>query len=220
MYKTDNEELTNLLSSYFSLLGGCPTTAELTRRLDSIESLNDLYAIDGDIDDPLWRVVPQIIMHQFGLKDFQTFESRHGIGKSFVFVHPANEHIVPQLQEELGQHWAVGQPIIRKLTDQLICCLYGGYRWHAAYAAACKFRGDLGRQATILPLADCNRDALQALINYKNDNRARWAKKIVIPREHLSQSMDGVIQAFHCPDVIENTRQLLAIGLADRREIF
>lgn len=215
---TDIEELTGLLSGYFTLLGGGPTAVELARRLRAIDTLDDLAAIDGDLQDPLWRVVPQIIMHGFGLAAFQAFQSRHVASKSFVFVHPAHGHIVPQLQEALRHRWTVGEPITRQLTPGLICGLYGGYRWHAAYAAACQYRGDIGRPATILPLAPCSRAALQELITFKNDNRARLAEKIVIPRERLGQEMNGVIQAFHCPDVIENSRQLLNLGLADSSE--
>lgn len=219
MSMTDTEELTHLLSSYFALLGGGPTAAELACHLSAIDKPDDLAAIDGDLDNPLWRVVPQIIMHRFGLAAFQAFETRHAAGKSFVFVHPAHGHIVPQLQNALRQRWMVGAPITRELTPRLICGLYGGYPWHAAYAAACKYRGDIGRPATILPLAPCTPAALQDLIAYKNDNRARLAEKIVIPRERLGQAMDGIIQAFHCPDVIENTRQLLNLGLMDPSEI-
>lgn len=216
---TDAKELIHLLSGYFALLGGGPTAGELARRLRAINKLDDLATIDGDMDDPLWRVVPQIIMHRFGLAAFQTFEPRHAAGQSFVFIHPAHGHIVPQLQEALRQRWAVGEPATRELTAQLICGLYGGYPWHAAYAAACQYRGDIGRPATILPLAPCTCSALQDLIAYKNDNRACLSEKIVIPRQCLGQAMNGVIQAFHCPDVIENTRQLLSLGLADSIEI-
>ncbi len=216
---TDTEELPHLLSSYFALLGGGPTVAELARRLHAINKLDDLATIDGDLEDPLWRVVPQIIMHRFGLAAFKAFKTRHAAGKSFVFVHPAHGHIVPQLQEALRHRWAVGKPFTRELTTQLICGLYGGYPWYTAYAAACQYRGDIGRPATILPLAPCTRAALQELIFYKNDNRARLAEKIVIPRDRLGQEMNGVIQAFHCPDVIENTRQLLNLGLADSSEL-
>jgi hypothetical protein len=215
----DNEELSHLLLGYFALLGGGPTSDELPRRLCTIDTLDDLATIDGDMDDPLWRVVPQIIMHRFGLAAFQAFETRHVAGKSFVFVHPAHGHIVPQLYEALSQRWTVGEPITRELTPQLICSLYGGYLWHAAYAAACQHRGDIGRPVTILPLAPCTRAALQDLITYKNDNRDRLAKKIVIPHECLGQAMNGVIQAFHCPDVIENLRQLLNLNLIDSSEI-
>lgn len=216
---TDTEELSHLLSGYFALLGGGPTAAELARRLRAIDMLDDLAAIDGDLGDPLWRVVPQIIMHRFGLAAFQAFETRYTAGISFVFVHPAHGHIVPQLQEALRQRWTVGDPITRKLTPRLICSLYGGYRWHAAYAAACHYRGDIGRPATILPLAPYSRAALQDLIAYKNDNRARLAEKIVISCKLLGQAMDGIIQAFHCPDVIENPRQLMNLGLADASEL-
>ena len=219
MSMTDTEELAHLLSDYFALLGGGPTAAELARRLRAINKLDDLAAIDGDLNNPLWRVVPQIIMHHFGLKAFQAFETQHAAGKSFVFVHPAHGHIVPQLQAALRQRWTVGEPTTHELTPRLICGLYGGYRWHKAYAAACQYRGDIGRMATILPLATCTREALQDLIAYKNDNRGHLAERIVIPRERLGQAMNGVIQAFHCPDVIENTRQLLNLGLADPSEI-
>ena len=219
MSATDPEELTKLLSTYFTQLGQGPTVDELAHRLGTINTLDDLAAIDGDLDDPLWNVVPQIIMYRFGLAAFKAFETRFSVGKSFVFVHPAHAHIVPQLQETLSQRWRVGKPIVRELTGRLICCLYGGYRWHAAYAASCQYRGDMGQPATILPLVDCNPAALQDLISYKNNNRAQLAEKIVVPRELLGQVMDGMIQAFHCPDAIENARQLLNLGLTDFSEI-
>lgn len=217
---TDTEELLQLLSSHFTLLGGGPTVEELTRRLRAIDTLEDLAVIDGDMDDPMWRVVPQIIMHRFGLTAFKAFDTQHEAGQSFVFVHPAHRHIVPALQKALLQRWTVGEPITRELTPQLICGLYGGYPWHSAYAAACRYRGDIGRPATILPLAPCTRAALQDLISYKNNNRSRFSEKIVIPCERIGQTMNGVIQAFHCPDVIENTRQLLNLNLVDASEIF
>ena len=219
MSMTDTEELIDLLSDYFALVGGGLMADELARRLSAINKLDDLTAIDGDMNDPLWRVVPQIIMHRFGLAAFQGFETRHTANKSFVFVHPVHSHIVPKLQDALAQRWVVGETITRELTPRLISCLYGGYRWHAAYAAACKCRGDLGQLATILPLSRCNRVALQDLVAFKNENRAKLAEKIVMSRERLSQTMNGVIQAFHCPDVIENTRQLLNLGMVDLREI-
>jgi hypothetical protein len=219
MYVNDTGELSHLLSDYFALLGGDLTTTELVCRLEAINNLEDLVTIDGRLDDPLWPVVPQIIMHRFGLAAFQSFKVRYVADKSFVFVHPAHDHIVPQLQEALSQRWIVGKPITRNLTNQLICSLYGGYRWHAAYAATCQYRGDIGKPATILPLMPCTRAELETLIVYKNNNRACFAEKIVIPRECLRQKMDGLIQAFHCPDVIENTRQLLSLGLADLSEI-
>ncbi|TYC51393.1 hypothetical protein ETQ85_24525 [Zoogloea oleivorans] len=219
MSMTDSDELTFLLSSFFDLMGGGPSESELSGRLRAINKLDDLNIIDSDLDDPLWRVVPQIIMHRFGLAAFQSFKARHKAGASFVFVHPAHSHIVPQLQDGLRQRWTVNEPISRELTPELICGLYGGYRWHAAYAAACKYRGDIGRLATILPLSPCSDVMLQDLIAYKNDNRANLAEKIVIPRENLGQVMDGIIQAFHCPDVIENSRQLMNLGLADSIKI-
>ena len=215
MSMTDTEKMTDLLCRYFDMMGGGPTRAELAHRLEAIDKPEDLVAIDGDLDDPLWGVVPQIVMRRFGLEVFKTFETRYAVGKSFVFVHPAHAHIVPQLQQALRQRWAVGDPITCEMTPRLICGLYGGYDWYAAYAAACEYRGDIGQPATILPLEPCTRAALEDLIAYKNDNRARLAEKIVIPRERLGQEMNGVIQAFHCPDVIENARQLLNLGLAD-----
>ncbi|MFZ4874536.1 hypothetical protein ACL9RI_05605 [Janthinobacterium sp. Mn2066] len=219
MSTTDNEELIGLLSDYFAVLGGGLPADELTHRLHAIRTPNDIAVIDDDQHDPLWRVAPQIMMQRFGVDAFQAFQPRHVIDRSFVFVHPAHGHIVPLLQAELRQRWAVGDAITRELTPALISSLYGGYAWHAAYAAACQFRGDIGQMATILPLERCSSLALRDLIVYKNDHRSRLSAKIVIPGERLKQSMNGIIQAFHCPDVIENTRQLLSLGLADASEI-
>ena len=116
---TDSEELLHLLSGYFALLGSSPTADELGRRLCAIDKLEDLAAIDRDMEHPLWRVVPQIIMHRFGLVAFQAFEPQHTAGKSFVFVHPAHGNIVPQLREALRQRWTVGEPITREFTPRL-----------------------------------------------------------------------------------------------------
>lgn len=216
---TDREQLSHLLSSYFELQGGGATADEVLRRLRAIKELDDLVAIDDNLDDPLWRVVPQIVMYCFGLEAFQAFETRHIADITFVFVHPVHSHILPRLQAALRQRWIVGAPIVRELTPRMISSLYGGYRWHAAYAAACQYRGDIGRPATILPLAPYSLEAQRELITYKNTNRAQLEEKIVIPSSLLGQAMDGVIQAFHCPDAIENTRQLLSLGLVDSNRI-
>lgn len=211
--------LTELLADYFVVMDGGPAHEELARRLRAIATPSDLAAIDADLDDPLWSVVPQIVQHRFGLDAFKAFGTRHTVGKSFVFVHPAHAHILPQLRQELSARWAVGDALTRELTPRLICALYGGYAWHAAYAAACRHRGDLGQPATILPLAPCSRAQLEDLIAYKNDNRARLAEKIVVDSALLGERMNGIIQAFHCPDAIENTRQLVHLGLADTSDI-
>lgn len=216
---TNPIELIELLSDYFALSGGGLGTDELACHLRTIEKPDDLTAIDRNTDNPLWPVVPQILMHRFGVQAFQAFKPSQAANKSFVFVHPAHSHVVPQLQEALSQRWSVGKPLMRKLSPELICGLYGGYAWHAAYTAACRHRGDIDQLATILPLAPCNHVALQDLIAYKNANRARFSEKIIISRDRLGQAMDGVIQAFHCPDVIENTRQLLHLGLVNLDEI-
>lgn len=205
--------LVHLLSTYFDLLGGSPTASDLVRRLRAIDNLDDLVAIDSDLNDPLWRVVPQIIMHNFGLTAFKEFRTRHTAAKSFAFIHPAYSRILPQLQEALNQYWVVGKPVTYELSKRLICSLYGGYRWHDAYAAACQYRGDIGGSALIIPLEPITQASLQELISYKNKYRSHLAKKIIIHRTLIGQEMDGVIQSFHCPDVIENTRQLLNIGL-------
>jgi len=219
MSVTDNEELVSLLSDFFFLRGGGPAREELLLRVGAITSPDDLIVIDQDTNDPLWYVVPQIAMHRFGQQAFQAFEPRHAACQSFVFVHPAHRHIVGLLKESLREHWAVGEEITLILTLKLINSLYGGYQWHDAYAAGCRYRGDLGLPATIILLPSCSHSAVRELIAYKNAHRAILSEKIVVDRELLDQQMNAVIQAFHCPDVIENARQLLSLGLADLDEI-
>lgn len=216
---TNPIELNKLLTEYFDVMGGGLGVNELARRLRNIDKPDDLTAIDRDMRDPLWSVVPQILMHRFGVDAFKAFRPSQESNQSFIFVHPAHSHIVPRLHEALSKRWTVGKPLKRELCPELICGLYGGYAWYAAYAAACQHRSDFGQLATILPLAHCNHVALQDLIAYKNVNRTHFSERIVIPRDRLSQTMDGVIQAFHCPDVIENTRQMLHLGLVNSDDI-
>ncbi|MBO1329556.1 hypothetical protein OQ496_14160 [Acetobacter suratthaniensis] len=216
----NTEELIGLLSDYFLQKNGKPVRDELSQYVEAINTFEDLIAVDRDPCHPLWRVVPQIAMHRFGLETFQKFEPNYVADKSFVFVHPAHRHIVGSLKNSLQERWIVGKEIICALTPELINSLYGGYRWHAPYAAGCSYLGYLGQPATILPLASCSHKALRELIAYKNASRTALSKKIVVPGECLDQTMDAVIQAFHCPDVIENSRQLLDLELIDINDIY
>lgn len=219
MSMTKPIELIKLLSDYFAISGGGLGANEVARRLRAIESPEDLTAIDRDKHDPLWPVVPQILMYRFGVQAFKAFKPSQEANSSFVFIHPAHIHIVPRLQEALSEHWTVCKPLVLELSLELICALYGGYVWHTAYTAACQHRGDIGELATILPLVPCSNVELEDLIAYKNASRARFSEQIVIPRDRLGQPMDGIIQSFHCPDVIENARQLSRLGLLSLNEI-
>jgi hypothetical protein len=216
----ESGSLVVFLSSFFRKMGCGPSTPELIRRLRNICELDDLVPIDRDPDDPMWTVVPQIIMHRFGLSAFQSFNTRYKVARSFVFIHPANTYIVPKLKAELEQCWEVEPPIVSELTPELVCSLYGGYLWYDAYAKACEYRRDIGRLAVILPIHIGENESLKDLIAYKNANRQRLSDKIVVSHNDINTSMDGLIQAFHCPDLIENPRQMISIGLAERRDLY
>lgn len=215
----DPERLASLLSGFFHLRGGGPTKEELLPRIEAISSIEDIAALDRNPSDPLWIVVPQLVMHRFGVKAFQAFEPHHMVDHSFIFLNPAHQHVVDRLKLCLQQHWTVGEEITLDLSPRLINSLYGGYEWHAAYASGCNYLGYLGKPATIILLPSCNQRSLRRLVDFKNNHRARLSEKLVVPGKLLGQSMNAVIQAFHCPDVIENTRQMLNLGLADLNEI-
>lgn len=213
MSTTDPFDFASLLSGYFDLRGTVLAPDYVASRLEAIVKLDDLAVIDQDACDPLWSVVPQIALHRFGQHAFQAFEPHHELNQSFVFVHPAHRHVVGPLKEALRAHWAVGEQITLPLTPRVINVLYGGYPWHAAYAAGCRHRGDLDQPATILRLPGCGHGALRELIRFKNADRSRFSQDIVVPGERLGESMNAIIRAFHCPDVIENTRQVSSLGL-------
>lgn len=219
MSKVNDDELADLLSEFFFFQGSSLTRNELLSRIEDISNQSDLILIDQDLRDPLWWVVPQIAMHRFGLAFFQTLEPHHKLDRSFVFIPPAHQHIVALLKESLNQCWGVGEEITLPLTPKLINSLYGGYKWHAAYAAGCQYRGDINLPGTILLLPSCNHSALRQLICYKNAKRTFLSEKVIINRELIDQEMDAIIQAFHCPDVLENSRQLMSLGLINVSEI-
>lgn len=219
MSSIDLESLARLLFDYFALHGRTVSFDYIKRRLCTIQNTDDLKRIDQDVLDQFWVVVPQIAMHQFGLETFKSLKPRHTVRKSFVFVHPDHESILGQLKQDLQQRWFLGGEIRRRLTPELIASLYGGYQWHPAYAAGCSYRGSLEKPATFLILEAMDRRELDSLIAYKNWNRKRLAAPIVVDRSVLGQDMNAIINAFHCPDVIENVRQLTSLGLIEVSEI-
>lgn len=214
MSTTEAVDIASLLSGYFRLRGTILARSYLASRLEAIVTLDDLAAIDRNALDPLWEAVPQIALHRFGQQIFQAFEPHHKLGQSFIFVHPAHRHAVGSLKEALQKNWSVGEETTRPLTPKLINVLYGGYPWHAAYSAGCRHRGDLNQPATILCLPGCSHDALRELIRFKNASRGEFSKEIIVSGGRIGESMDAIIRAFHCPDVIENTRQFSILGVA------
>jgi hypothetical protein len=219
MSSVDLESLARLLFDYFAVQGRVVPFDHIKKRLDTIQSIDDLTKIDRDMLDQFWKVVPQITMHRFGLDAFKSLKPLHTVRKSFVFIHPDHEPILGQLKEDLQEHWSLGAEIKRRLTPELISSLYGGYQWHSAYAAGCRYRGSLEKPATFLILEAMDQRKLESLVFYKNNNRKRLAAPIVVDKSVLGQDMNAIINAFHCPDVVENARQLISLGLIELSEI-
>lgn len=211
----DRKALSRLLFDHFCLCARPMPADHILERIAAVRTIDDVIAIDRDPADAFWMAAPQMVMHLFGLAAFQAFRARHTVRQSFVFIHPAHEQIIPQLKSELQQQWKLGAERRETLTPRLISSLYGGYQWHPAYAAGCKYTSSLGKVATILMLEEMNQQKMADLIAYKNESRKRLAPSVVISKAEIGQDMNAVFNAFHCPDVIENARQLLNLGLID-----
>lgn len=215
----ESRQLALLLHDYFSIREQQLPIECLADSLDAINSLESLIAIDKDVSHILWRVVPQVVMHKFGLESFKAFRSTHNLNKTFIFVHPAHVECITALRHELEKRWRVTSMESRPLTRKLVSDLYGGYQWHASYAAGCAHRGDYGKPSTFLLLDPMTPEDTNNLTKYKNESRNRLSPKIVIGAAQLQLPMNAIIQAFHCPDAIENVRQMINLGLVHLEDL-
>ena len=215
MSKISKDSLPSLLADYFILQGKEFHVKEISEQLKEAGSIKELHRIDRDLHNPLWPVVPQIIMYKFGLEEFKNFSCFYKSTKSFLFIHPLNLGIINQLKDELSEFVDINDEIDIPLNKQVIASLYGGYRWHEPYARACDYLKTLDCSARIITLNNSNDEKIEQLISYKNQNRSRLSEKIVIDKKIINTNMDGMINSFHSPDQIENIRQLLALKLID-----
>lgn len=219
MLTHSKENLLDLLLDYLDLQEKIISYDELYNRLAKINSIQDLIQIDRNTKDPLWQVVPQIALYKFQLDGFKMLTCSHAINQSFVFIHPLHLEIINRLKEELSYLVSIGREVDIVLTKQVISVLYGGYQWHEPYVKACEYFGSIGSPAKVIVLDSIDNDKLNSVIDYKNINREILAQRKVIGKEVLKTNMNGIINSFHSPDQIENTRQMIGLGLFDINEI-
>ncbi|MCE7729344.1 hypothetical protein [Vibrio campbellii] len=219
MSENNYKQLSDWLFHYFCLQGISITKDELVVRLSSIHHIDDISDIDSNIEDPLWAVVPQLLMSMFDLDAFKAFKTSHTVDKSFVFVHPLNLDVIERLKNELSSIVTIRYEVDVKLTEKVASTLYGGYKWYDAYSKACQHLDSFGKMGRLLVLENMDRHKIQAIIAYKNQNRDKIAPKIVLNKQLLNAEMNGIINAFHSPDAIENVRQMLGLGLISLKEV-
>ena len=111
---------------------------EFNKKLNCINSVEDLDLIDKDVNNMLWRVVPQIAMKKFGVKTFKNFNPCHKTEKTFVFINPIHASIADNLKSELNDFLTVSEEIEITLTEKVVSTLYGGYSWYLAYLKSCE----------------------------------------------------------------------------------
>ncbi|MCG8148607.1 hypothetical protein A9Z61_11265 [Moraxella osloensis] len=196
----------------------------LVNRLEELDDLDDILPIDQDIDDCLWHIVPQLVFWlsdtENRLSQFKSYKTIYTVNKTFIFINPIYICILEKLKIELKSlNFELEEVKDILFTERLSYILYGGYPWHSAYLSANRYLNLINHTAKILIISNATAKNIKDLIHYKNQNRSLLAEPIRINKELIKQPMDGLIQAFHCPDIIENTRQLLALGLIQRNEV-
>jgi len=213
MFECDNSSLQDQLLAYFKLQSIKINEYEFRKKLNSINSVEDLELIDKDINNILWAVVPQIAMRKFGLNAFKGLNPCHKVEKTFVFINPIHASISDDLKIDLNNFLTISEEIDIILTDKVVSTLYGGYSWYSAYFKSCEYLGCLGKKAKIIIFRNINVHKINMLIDYKNNNRDRLSPRVIISKDIINTEMDGIVNSFHSPDLIENYRQLLGLNL-------
>ena len=210
---SNNNQLSELLFDFFYAQNEVLELKYIQDRLTNIKSITDLHAIDNNQGDPLWKVVPQILMYRFGLEAFKSFKIAHFVSKSFLFIHPINIHLVEKLKDDVSSFLCLGEEKDITFSPSIASALYGGYKWHNAYVAASKHLCSFGKQSKLIIIENMNRKKNDCIIEYKNNHRNKIAEPITIEQKILGTEMDGIINSFHSPDYIENKRQMVNLGL-------
>ncbi len=203
-----------LLNEYFRDAEVEFVNDNIAERVHKVRQIEDLVTIDRNIADPLWMVVPQLALNLFGLEGFKEFKYHHSSDVSFVFVHPSHGPVMELLLSYLERESVnvlSSKSIL--LSPKVISSLYGGYPWYSAYKKACQHVDSMGSVCEIAIIDNKGDRYIDRIIDYKNENRGRLSKRILLKKEVLGTNMDGIINSFHSPDRIENARQLLALGL-------
>lgn len=214
-----NETLSQLLDTFFRQQNIQVSFEYILNRLKKINCVDDIKGIDQNYDDPLWLVVPQILIYKFELAAFQEFQPSYSVNKSFIFIHPMHRNITEQLKNELTDWDIVSGETDIVLTEQVVSVLYGGYEWYSSYFEACRHLKAIGQAAKIILLDNISQKKISALIDYKNENRKKLAEPMTIKKQILNTKLDGIINSFHTPDYIENARQMIGLRLHDMCEV-
>lgn len=206
-----DEILSKLLAVFFQKQNIQMSFEYIFKRLKKITRIDDIIRIDQDIYDPLWLVVPQILIYKFGVQAFQDFQPAHWISDSFIFVHPVHCSIVGELKCYLNHQGIAVEEKDLELTEQVVSALYGGYEWYESYFKACQYLHSMGQTAKIIILHNINKKNIVDLIKYKNKNRNKYKKQIFISKYVLKTNLDGIVRSFHTPDCIQNVRQMIGL---------
>ncbi|WP_289048887.1 hypothetical protein [uncultured Psychrobacter sp.] len=195
------------------------------KELRKANSLRRLKDVDANIDHILWPILPQLILqfslyHSNDLSIYKSFKSSHVSNKSFILIPPPFQDTATRLIESLTESIDVQGVTYRAFTEDVTYSLYGGYPWHEPYLASVNYLDILDKPASIILLENMTKNSIDFLNAFKNENREKLADEIIINRELINTEMNGIIRCFHCPDNIENVRQLLNLGIIKRTDIY
>ncbi len=218
--KDSKQQLIEDLLYADSICNGALSDEYLQNRIFALKNITQIHELDNNRDDPIWKWLPAIVFGVFGLDDYKKYRQNRVINKTFMMIPPVHKPILNKLSTELlneGYDIKISEFIF---DEQITARIYGGFPWYRAYLRASKKFNCIGQNAITIAINTTNTLEIDKLLDFKNVKRDTFKKALKLECPDLEY--DGIINAFHSPNHIENERHLIAVHLIDKidKEMF
>jgi hypothetical protein len=180
---------------------------DLQTLIFQIDSINKVFEIDEDPNNSLWRWIPAIVFNKFGFECYQKIKPKNYEKSSIVMLNPCNVNALNDLTTALNEEGFKFS--IDKFT--FLCStmaqVYGGFPWYESYKRLCQELDIYGKTGYLFTIEeDENIDIIECLRVFKNENRYKFGNEI--KREYDLLDYPGILNCFHTPNYIENSRHI------------
>ena len=181
----------------------------VTEVIGLVKELDDLeYYLE---DEVVRYWIPCIVDRLFGRKSYKTCKFNKESNETFILINPAfiklEKSCITHLKSEIPllSGYNIVESQLITFSKELICYLYGGFKWFDSYVRVAEEEEIIGEPAIVYFIK--GDDVLVDKTNkFKNKYREQ-NEKIIINKIYDDLDYRGIIRPFHVPDKIENEVQ-------------
>lgn len=184
---------------------------DLMHQLIQIQSLDDIKTIDASPKDQLWPWLPVIVYSLFGFEAYKNYRPKEKLPHSLLIITPLFVSQKRAIVEALNIRNFHTNTSDFLFTERISALVYGAFPWYKSYLKTCEKHNVFNKKAIALQVHKESVDCIQELLDFKNKHRDTFGAPYIekFPKDRF----DGIINAFHTPNHIENTRHIKALSI-------